>query len=258
MSSSLIRKLCLCLVFIAGVLSIMATSPALPDIYFSEVNVRPSWRCPGKDVTFDWILNEPAPVSVTVDGREYLMDAETNNLTVAARSFDRTNSPVDAILQVDTFEFDYWPRYEITTLTDRQTIERPAFHRRYDKSVMHSNDPKAESARAFRINGYRVYSRDSWDERIRILGIRVEQKRKFMCANSDGSPLAWEVSPPSGPSFMLRAEDDYSVSLDPKLSPNGTWLFHPKGGECQLPILGFEPKLSIHFTVQCVGADNSS
>lgn len=236
MTGRLFRNFCLCLIFIAGALSIMATSPPPPPFHFREVSIEPAYRCPGSDVAVRWALSQPASVSVAVGETELVTTAD-GRTTLPAEVLEH-NAPVATLTLRLEAEDAEWPRtHEITTLDGGRTIEKLAFHAGADE--------------------FRTQDQDLWDARARAVGIKVEQVRNLACAGGAGSPPAWEVSPPSGPSFIVRAENGYSAALDPPPSPGGDWRVRPKGGECRLPSSGLEPYLSIRLTAACVGADGA-
>lgn len=233
------RTLALGVVFALGIASIMATSPPEPDVYFEETSIRPAWRCPGADVTFDWSLNEPAPVSVTVDGREYRVDAETKALTVAADIFDQTDSPIKAELQIDIDYADYPDRYEIRTLRHESWVDAWAYH--------------TEDA-GFTMN----QGTGLWDRRIETVGFQIMNVRHFVCADEAKQPQSWEVMAPSGQMFELRAGEDFERRLDPGISAGGIWKLRPRGADCGPARSGLQPDISIRLTAVCRQPDKSS
>lgn len=236
MTGRLARNICLCLVLTAGVLSIMATSPPPPPFHFREVKIDPAYRCPGSDVAVSWILSQPALVSVAVGETELVTTADWGT-TLPAEVLEH-NAPVASLTLRLEAEDAEWPRtHQITTLGRGRTVEKLAFH---------AGD-----------NEFRAQDRDLFDRRARAVGIAVEQVRSLACAGGAGSPPVWEVNPPSGPSFMLRAENGLSATLDPPPPPGGDWRLRPKGGACRLPSSGLEPYLSIRLTATCIGADDA-
>jgi hypothetical protein len=237
MTGRLVRNFCLCLVFIAGALSIMATSAPPPPFHFRKVEIEPAYRCPGSDVAVRWTLSQVASVSVAV-GETELVTTSNGGALLPAEVLEH-NAPVATLtLRLEAEDADEPSIHEITTLGSGRTIEKLAFRAGDDE--------------------FRTHDRDLWDERARVLGIKIEQVRSLACAGGNGSPPAWEVSPPSGPSFIVRAENGYSAALDPPPPPGGDWRFRPKGGECRLPSSGLEPYLSIHLIAQCVVTGGAS
>lgn len=233
------RPLALGVVFTVGIGSIMATSPPEPAVYFEETNIRPAWRCPGADVKIDWSLNEPAPVLVTVDGREYRLNGETKNLTVTADIFDRTDSPVEAVLQIDTARADYPNRYEIRTLRHESRVDAAAYH--------------TEDA-GFTMN----QGSGLWDRRIETVGFEIMTVRHFVCAGEAKLPHSWEVTAPSGQTFELRAGEGFERRLDPGIPAGGIWKLRPGGTDCRPVPSGLQPVINIRLTAVCRKSEKSS
>lgn len=233
------RMLALGVVFAAGLASIMATSPQPPDIYFEEMNIRPAWRCPGADVTFDWSLNEHAAVSVTVDDREYRVGAETDHLTVPASLFDRTDSPVAAVLRIDLTDAYYSKSYEIRTLRHESQVDAGAYH--------------TEDA-GFTMN----QGSGLWDRRIETVGFEIMNVRNFVCGGEAKLPRSWEVTAPYGRTFELRAREGFERRLDPGIPAAGIWKLRPGGTDCRPVPSGLRPVINIRLTAACRQPDNSS
>ena len=232
MTGRLVRNICLCLVFIAGVLSIMATSALPTGTHFREVEIWPAYRCPGTDVVVRWVLNQPASVSVAV-GKTELVTTAGNWARLPAELLEH-NVPVATLTLRIEAEDANWPRTrEIMTLGSGRTIKKLAFHTKN--------------------NEFTTQSGDWWDERARSLSVTVGQMRSLACAGGKASPPAWEVSPPSGPSFMLRAENGFLAVLDPPPPPGGDWRVRPKGGGCRPPSSGSGAYLMIRFIAKCPG-----
>ncbi len=230
------RKAALALVFIAGIGSIVATSAPPPPYHFRDVNIEPLWRCPGGDVEITWELARFAPVRVMVDGKEF----ETSTASGATLPADLLDggAPVAALeLHIEAEDADYPREYEITTFGGERMVEELAFHTRGGV--------------------FRIDRRGVWDERIRVVGVKVVQVRNLVCEGNSTTPLAWEVTPPSGPSFLLRAEAGYSGSPD-LAPPPGGWKLRHRGGNCRLPKSGLEPYLEVTLTAVCVGVNSAS
>ena len=237
MNAHVFRRLGVALVFAGGIGAILATSPPPPPFHFRETNIRPDWRCPGADVEISWNLSKAAPVTVLIGGKEQVTTAAAG-ATLPAELLDRNAPVAEVALRIEAEDADYPRDYEITTLGRERTIEDAAYHKR---------------RMAFRMNQTGV-----WDERIRITGFEVEQVRNLVCEGAAVSPPAWEVSPPTGDPFVLRAAQDYSSRLDPPLAPGRIWRIRPVGGKCRLPASGLQPYLTIRFTAVCVGAGSAS
>lgn len=231
------RRLALAVLFVAGVASIMATSGPPPGPHFREVEIWPAYRCPGTDVAVRWELNQPAPVSVAV-GETELVTTAGNWARLPAELLEH-NVPVATLLLRIEAEGANWPgTREIMTLGSGRTIKKWALHTKN--------------------NEFTTQSDDWWDERVRTLSVTVGQVRRLACADGKGYPPAWEVSPPSGPSFVLRAENNYSAVLDPPPPPGGEWRFRSKGGDCRPLSSESEVKLLIRFIATCFGAGGTS
>lgn len=236
MTQLFFRKLALAVVFAAGVLSIMATSPPPPPYHFRKVEIEPVYRCPGSDVAVRWTLSQPAPVTVAVGDIELVTTIDGR--TVLPAEMLEHNAPVATLtLRLEAEDAEEPSNYEIMTLGSGRTIEKLAFHAGG--------------------NEFRMDDSDLWDKRARVLGIKIEQVRNLECAGGAVSPPAWEVSPPFGPSFVVGAENGYSAVLDSPPAPGGDWRFRPKGGECRLPSSGLEPYLSMRLTAVCIAAGDS-
>lgn len=236
---SILRKAALAIVGVVGVGAIMATSPPEPDVYFEEANIRPSWRCPGTDVTFGWSLSEAAPVSVTLEGREYHVDAETKDLTVPADLFDRTDSPVEAALQID-IDYAYRPdRYEIRTLRHESWVDAWAYRTEGGGFTMNQGSGQ-------------------WDRRIEVRGFQIMNVRHLVCEGEAKLPQSWAVTAPSGQTFELRAGEDFERRLDPGAPAGGVWKLQPRGADCRPARLGLQPKINIRLTAVCRQPDKSS
>lgn len=231
------RRLGLGLVFAAGIGSILATSPPPPPFHFRGVSIAPDWRCPGADVEVGWTLSKAAPVTVMVGGKEQATTS-ADRTTLPAELLERNAPVAELALRIEAEDADVPRTYEITTLGVERTVEGLAFH---------------EKRMAFRMNQDGV-----WDERVRITGFEIEQVRDLTCEGDAVSPPAWEVSPPSGAPFVLRAGSGYSSRLDPPLTPGRIWRIRPAGAKCRLPSSGMEPYLSIRFTAVCVGVNSAS
>lgn len=233
MTGRLVRNLCLCLVFVAGALSIMATSAPPPPFHFRKVEIEPAYRCPGSDVAVRWTLSQSASVSVSVGDIELVTTAGAQT-TLPAEVLDH-NAPVAMLtLRLEAEDAEEPRTHEITTFGGERTVEELAFH--------------------IRGGVFQIDRRGVWDDRIRIIGVKVEQVRNLVCEGGAVAPSGWEVTPPSGPSFMLRAETGYTGSPDPAPPTGGGWRLRPRGGNCRLPDSGLEPYLSIRLTAACVGA----
>lgn len=229
---TILRKAALLLVGLTGVLSIMATQPPPPAVYFEETNVQPAWRCPGADVTFDWRLNEPAPVLVTVDDREYRVGAGESNLIVPADIFDRTDSPMKAMLRTGMPDVDYPDRYEIRTLRHESWVQAWAYR---------------TEATGFTLN----QGSGSWDGRIEVRGFEITDVRHFACEGEVKLPQSWEVTAPSGQKFELRARKNFEGRFDPGLPAGGIWKLRPRGANCRPAQSGLQPKINIRLTAVC-------
>lgn len=237
MTGTPVRRFLLFLVFIVGIASILATSPPPPPFHFQDLSIAPDWRCPGADVEVGWTLSKAAPVTVIVGGKE-LVTTSAGGTTLPAELLEHNSPVAELTLRIEAEDADIPGIYEITTLGRERTIEDAAYHKR---------------RMAFRMNQTGV-----WDERIRITGFEVEQVRNLVCEGAAVSPPAWEVSPPTGDPFVLRAAQDYSSRLDPPPAPGRIWRIRPVGGKCRLPASGLQPYLTIRFTAVCVGAGSAS
>lgn len=231
------RRLALAVVFAAGIASIMATSPPPPPFHFREVSIEPAWRCPGADVEISWTLSRPAPVRVMVGGVEQVITT-ANRTTLPAELLEHNAPVAELTLSIDAEDPDVPHTNEINTLDAERMVENLAFH---------------EKNMTFRMNQDGL-----WDERIRVIGFEVEQVRDLACEGEAVSPPAWEISPPSGAPFLLRAEQGYSGRLDPPLAPGSEWRIRPAGAKCRLPSSGLEPYLSIRLTAVCRQPHKSS
>ena len=223
------KPIILGLIFTAGAGSILATSPPEPGVYFEETNIRPYMRCPGADVVFDWKLNEPGPVLVTVDGREFQVDANTNTLTVAADIFDRAEPTVEAALGIGVNRAAGTDRYEIRTLRKESWEDVQAYH--------------TEDAR-FAIN------LGQWDSHIEMLGLQIFDARHLVCTSEAKAPRIWEITAPSGRTLEIHADKSFEIQFDP-IPAGGTWRFRPKGAECQPARSGLRPYLNVRLTAVC-------
>lgn len=239
MNGLFFRRLALGAAFALGIGSILATSPPPPSIYFEETNIRPSWRCPGADVTFDWSLNEPAPVLVTVDDREYRVEAETKSLTVDADIFDRTDSPIEAALRIGTNDIYYRDKYEIRTLRNESWVDQWAYH--------------TENA-GFAMN----QGTGLWDRGIDLRGFEITDVRNFVCEGESKLPQSWEVTAPSGQTFGLRAGAGIERRLDTGIPAGGIWKLRPRGADCRAAPSGLQPVINIRLTAVCRKSDKSS
>lgn len=237
MTNRIFQRLLLGVVITVGVLSIVATSPPPSAYHFQDVSIEPAWRCPGADVEISWVLSQPAPVKVSVGGVEQVVTSDSGT-TLPAELLDR-GAPVSTVtLQIDSEDADTPDTYEITTLAKKRIVEDLAFH---------------DSNMTFRLD-----QTGAWDDRVRIVGIKVEQVRKLACNGGAGSPPVWQVRPPSGKPFILRAHQKFSARLKTPLAPGGNWRLIPQGRNCRLPKSGLEPYLTVRFTAVCVGADSAS
>lgn len=237
MTGLFFRRLALGVVFAAGIASIMATSPPPPPFHFRDVSINPAWRCPGADVEIGWTLSNPAPVAVAVGGAEQVITTASRT-TLPAELLEHNAPVAELTLRIDAEDADVPNIYEITTLGVERTVEDLAFH---------------EKNMTFRMNQDGL-----WDARIRVTGFEVEQVRDLACEGEAVSPPAWEISPPFGAPFVLRAEQGYSGRLDPPLAPGSEWRIRPVGAKCRLPSSGLEPYLSIRLTAVCRRPDKSS
>lgn len=233
------RTIALGVVFTVGIASIMATSRIESSVHFEDTNIRPAWRCPGTDVKIDWRLNEPGPVSVTADGREYRLNAETKNLTVAADIFDRTDAPVEIALQVELADAGYPDKYEIRTLRQESLVSEGAY--------------RTEDA-GFTMN----QGSGLWDRHIGITGFEITNVRNFVCVGEAKYPQSWEVTTPSGWTFELRASDGFERRLDPGIAAGGIWKLRPAGADCKPVQSGLRPEINIRLTAVCRRPENSS
>ena len=237
MTGRLVRRLALVAIFIAGIGSILATSPPPPPYHFQDVRIAPAWRCPGADVRIEWELSKPAPVTILLGETEQVTSA-AGAATLPAEVLDRDGPVARVTLRIEAEDADFPDSYEVTTLGAERSVEGPAFH---------------ERRMAFRMNQGGI-----WHHRIRITGVAAAQVRDLACEGDAVSPNAWEVTPPSGAPFMLRAEDGYAARPEPPLVPGEIWRLRPTGGDCRLPSSGLEPYLSIRLTAVCVGAGGAS
>ncbi len=237
MTKRIFQTLVLGVVIAAGVLSILATSPPPSAYHFQDVSIEPAWRCPGADVEISWVLSQPAPVKVSVGGVEQVVTSD-GGITLPAELLER-GAPVSTVtLQIEAEDAGTPDTYEITTLAKKRIVEDLAFH---------------DSNMTFRLD-----QTGAWDDRVRIVGIKVEQVRKLACNNGTASPPVWQVSPPSGKPFILRAHQKFSARLKTPLAPGGNWRLIPRGRNCRLPKSGLEPYLTVRFTAVCVGVDSAS
>jgi hypothetical protein len=231
MTARFFRRLALAAVFVAGIASIMATSPPPRPNHFREVEVRPSYRCPGEDVIISWELSKPAPVTVLAGEAEIARSSE-DGVTLPSALLNRQGTAAALSLRIDAEDAD-WPRsYKITTLDGPQTVEELAFHIRGVEFKMHRQG--------------------IWNERARAVAIGIGQVRSLRCADGAVSPRAWEVVPPVGPTFELSAKQGFSGLLEPPPPAGGEWRFRARGGDCRMPSSGMEPYLTIRLTAVCV------
>lgn len=237
MTGGIIRRAMLFFLFAAGIAAILATSPPPPPYHFREVEVNPSYRCPGEDVTISWELSKAAPVTVLAGEAEIARSTE-DGVTLPSALLNRQGTVAALSLRIEAEDAD-WPRtYEITTLDGPQAVEELAFHTRGVEFKMHRQG--------------------IWNERARAVEIGIGQVRNLQCAEGAVSPRAWEVVPPVGPAFELSAEQGYSGLLEPPPPAGGAWRFRARGGDCRLPSSGMEPYLTIRLTAVCVGAGGAS
>ncbi len=237
MTDRIFHRLLFSAVIAAGILSIVATSAPPPPFHFQDVSIEPAWRCPGTDVEVNWVLSQPAPVKVSVGGEEQAVTSDSGT-TLPAALLDRGAPVATVTLRIDAEDADLPDTYEITTLGAERTVEELAFH---------------GSNMAFRLD-----QTGMWDKRIRIVGIEVKQVRDLKCMDGATSPPVWQVSPPSGKPFLLRARQKFSTRLKPPLAPGRGWRLIPRGRECRLPKSGLEPYLEVRFTAVCVGVKSAS
>ncbi len=237
MTDRIFHRLLFSAVIAAGILSIVATSPPPAAYNFQEVRIEPAYRCPGADAEISWILSQPAPVRVMVGDKE-LVTTAASRTTLPAALLERAAPVATVTLQIEAEDADYAHTYEIVTLAAERTIEETAFH---------------EGNMVFGLHYGGV-----WDERIRITGFEVEQVRHLECMDGATSPPVWQVSPPSGKPFILRARQKFSTRLKPPLAPGRGWRLIPRGRECRLPKSGLEPYLEVRFTAVCVGVKSAS
>lgn len=235
MTRPIIRSATLVMLFAAGVLSIIATAPPPEPYHFREVEIRPAYRCPGTDVSVHWKLSLPASVAVMLDGHTLAMTA-ADHAVVPAALLDGSAPDASLDLRIEAADDEAEPpaTYDISTLrTDRQI----------DTLALRKNGMK-----------FRTFHQDIWDDRVRIVAVSVKQVNYLLCARGAQSPPAWEVTPPSGESFLVHATDGYSASPVPVLRAGGIWWLRAKGGECRLSAIGQPPYLLLRLTASCSGA----
>lgn len=237
MTELFFRRVALAVVFAAGVVSIMATSYP-PDHYFEETNIQPALRCPGANVVLGWRLNEPAPVSVTVDDQEFRMAGHDTKLTLSASIFDRTDSPTGIVLRVDRPDFDYPEKYDIRTLRHESWVSTSAFQ---------TGDT------GFTLN----QGSGVWDHRIEVRGLEIMDVQHLNCTDGERFPRSWQVTAPSGKMFVLRAGENFERRLDPGVPAGGKWKLRPENADCRAVPSGLQPEINIRLTAVCRQPDKS-
>lgn len=230
MTEYVVRKLSLTAVFAIGIASILATSPPPPPYYFREVTVAPAYRCPGTDVSLRWSLNEQAPVAVTVDGREFRQDAETNGMIVKAGILDGIEAPAEAILRIDLPDADYAESYRIETLA-RPTAVTVFAH------YVGGGDPEM------------LLDLTAWDERIRIVGVEVEGARNLVC-EGETYPTPWRIVASTGERLLRYPGSGESGRVDRRLPAGGVWHLRPHRARCTAPTYR-TPELRLRLAAEC-------
>lgn len=232
MTHPYLRGAALALLFAVGILPIMATSPPPPPYHFRNVEIRPTYRCTGADVAVSWKLSLPAAVTVVLDGRT-LGTTDDNWFALPAAQLDRTGPAAELELRIagEEEEVERPATYDINTLRDEEVVELLAFRRDGMK--------------------FATFQQDIWDDRARVTGVSIKQVNYLLCARGAESPPAWEVTPPSGESFLVHAADNYSASSVPVRQAGGIWRLRAKGGECRWPAIGQPPYLSLRLTASC-------
>lgn len=226
-----LQMLALGVVFALGIASIMATSPPVPDHYFQRVSVQPEYRCPGTDVLLRWGLNEPAPVAIMVDGREYPQDAETGRMTVTADILDRAGASVEVALQIDAVNTDYPQRYRIETLVGPRALNTAA------------TLPEGGNFEMLLLPA-------SWDDRIRIVGIEIGDTQNLVC-KGETNPMSWRIAAPSGDRLLRSTGASDFERIEPGLPPGGVWRLFPQGEECRPAPSGMRSEIKVRLTAEC-------
>lgn len=230
MAGYVVRKLSLTTVLVAGVASIVATSPPPPPYYFREATVAPAYRCPGSDVSLRWSLNQPAPVTVTVNGQNFRQDAETNGMTVKADILDGIESPAEATLRIDRPEADYAESYQIETLARLTAVTVFAHYVGGDESEM-------------------LLDLTAWDERIRIVGVEIEGARNLVC-EAETYPTPWRIEAPTGERLLRYPGTGESGRIDRGPPAGGVWHLRPHRAQCTAPTYR-TPELRVRLAAEC-------